>query len=155
MPQSTNNSTPSSPQSPSHDISSHTHPSPTDTPSTDPNTTHPPPPPRHSGRVSKPSVRLQGYHLYHVQHPSASSSSMSGTRYPLSHYVSYAHISPSHRSFACAITITVEPISFEQTHSDPNWRAAMDAELLALDQQNTWTLTRLPPDHRAMGYKWV
>ncbi|KAM1740365.1 hypothetical protein ACFX11_015945 [Malus domestica] len=31
----------------------------------------------------------------------------------------------------------------------------MDAELLALDQQNTWTLTRLPPGHRAIGCKWV
>lgn len=115
----------------------------------------PPPAPRHSGHVSKPSVRLQGYHLYHVQHPNASSSSMSGTRYPLSHYVSYAYLSPSHRSFVCAITTTVEPTSFEQAHSDPNWRAAMDAELLALDQQNTWTLTRLPPGHRTIGCKWV
>lgn len=75
---------------------------------------------------------------------------MSGIHYPLSHYVSYANLSPSHRSFACAITT-----SFEQVNSDPNWRAAMDAELLALDQQNTWTLTGLPPGHRTIGCKWV
>lgn len=80
---------------------------------------------------------------------------MSGTRYPLSHYVSYAHLSPSHRSFACAISTLVEPTTFAQANGDPQWRAAMDSELLALEQNNTWTLTTLPPGHRAIGCKWV
>ncbi|KAM2555190.1 hypothetical protein TB2_019236 [Malus domestica] len=113
--------------------------------------------PRHSHRIPKPSVRLQGYHLYHVNSlaPGATSSSMSGTRYPLSHYVTHAHLSPSHRSFACAISTIVEPTTFEQANNDPKWQAAMQSELLALEQNHTWTLTRLPPGHRAIGCRWV
>ncbi|KAM2634977.1 hypothetical protein EV1_025388 [Malus domestica] len=113
--------------------------------------------PRHSHRIPKPSVRLQGYHLYHVNSlaPGATSSSMSGTRYPLSHYVTHAHLSPSHRYFACAISTIVEPTTFEQANNDPKWQAAMQSELLALEQNHTWTLTRLPPGHRAIGCRWV
>ncbi|KAM1644691.1 hypothetical protein ACFXTN_005942 [Malus domestica] len=80
---------------------------------------------------------------------------MSGTRYPLSHYVTYAYLSPSHCSFACALSTIVELTTFEQANNDPQWQAAMQSELLALEQNHTWTLTRLPPGHRAIGCKWV
>ena len=31
----------------------------------------------------------------------------------------------------------------------------MDAEIVTLEANNTWTLTPLPPHNRAMGCKWV
>ncbi|KAM1046992.1 hypothetical protein PS2_026160 [Malus domestica] len=46
-------------------------------------------------------------------------------------------------------------MTFEQAKTDPKWREAMAAELLALEQNNTWTITSLPPSHRAIGCKWV
>ena len=31
----------------------------------------------------------------------------------------------------------------------------MDAKILALEANNTWTITSLPPGKKPIGYKWV
>lgn len=36
-----------------------------------------------------------------------------------------------------------------------HWKAAMEEELAALEENNTWTLCSLPPGKRAIGCKWV
>jgi hypothetical protein len=61
----------------------------------------------------------------------------SGTRYPLSHYLSYSRISSSNCAFLANITAHREPRSYDQAVHDPLWQDAMNAELEALQQNNT------------------
>ena len=84
-----------------------------------------------------------------------SSSSRSGTRYPLSHCLSYKSLSVNHRHFVNNITSVVEPKTYEQALNDPKWCEAMQTELSALENQKTWSLVPLPPHCRPIGSKWV
>lgn len=49
----------------------------------------------------------------------------------------------------------LEPTSFHQAVQFSEWRDAMDKEIHALELNNTWTLTPLPPGKTPIGYKWV
>jgi hypothetical protein len=48
-----------------------------------------------------------------------------------------------------------EPVSVEQALEETCWKDAMQAELQAIRDNNTWSLSELPKDHRAIGLKWV
>nr|CAE03285.2 OSJNBb0046P18.1 [Oryza sativa Japonica Group] len=48
-----------------------------------------------------------------------------------------------------------EPASLAEAEADPNWRGAMQDELDAIVDNDTWSLTDLPHGHRAIGLKWV
>ncbi|VVA19853.1 Hypothetical predicted protein, partial [Prunus dulcis] len=134
---------------------------------TEPNssvTAHPSPPlepTRHSTRPTRPPIWHRDYKvshaMLHTQVPLSDSmpSSKKGTHYPLSNFVSYARLSPAHRSFLAVISGQTEPASYYQAANDPNWQQAMTAEITALEQNNTWTLTSLPHGHKPIGCKWV
>ena len=110
---------------------------------------------RRSSRVSKPPSYLQAYHCNQVTIVPTLNLPQSGTSYPLSSFLSYDHLSPSYKSFCCSISSIVEPQFYSQAVSDPKWQAAMDAEIAALEANNTWTLTPLPPNKKAIRCKWV
>ncbi|KAL0340294.1 UNVERIFIED_CONTAM: Copia protein [Sesamum radiatum] len=48
-----------------------------------------------------------------------------------------------------------EPRTFAEANKHPQWRAAMDKELEALENNSTWDLTTLPAGKRAIGSRWV
>ncbi|MFS7985345.1 putative RNA-directed DNA polymerase [Helianthus anomalus] len=48
-----------------------------------------------------------------------------------------------------------EPRNYKEASSDKKWIEAMKAELDSINKNNTWSLTELPRDHKAIGLKWT
>ena len=75
--------------------------------------------------------------------------------YPISSYVSYNQLSPASRSFIASLDSITIPTTLHQALSHSGWRAAMEEEMMALEQTGTWTLVDLPKGKKAIGCKWV
>ena len=75
--------------------------------------------------------------------------------YPISSYVSYNQLSPASRSFIASLDSITIPTTLHQALSHSGWRAAMEEEMMALEQSGTWTLVDLPKGKKAIGCKWV
>ena len=48
-----------------------------------------------------------------------------------------------------------EPANYNEATKDNNWKQAMQLELDALQQNNTWELVTLPIEKKPIGSKWV
>ncbi|KZV47100.1 retrovirus-related Pol polyprotein from transposon TNT 1-94, partial [Dorcoceras hygrometricum] len=48
-----------------------------------------------------------------------------------------------------------DPVTFEDAMQETKWRNAMDAEIAAIEKNNTWTLTELPQGQKTIGVKWI
>lgn len=51
-----------------------------------------------------------------------------------------------------------EPQTIQEARSSarwPQWKKAMEEEIRTINERNTWELTDLPPNRRALGVKWV
>lgn len=112
---------------------------------------------RRSSRPIKVPTHLQDYHVNHATllTPGVISSSASSTKYPLSQYISYSNFSSAYQHFVQNISHLVEPDTYEQAIKDPKWIQAMQTELKALQENNTWTMVSLPRGHKPIGCKWV
>ncbi|XP_004514759.1 uncharacterized protein [Cicer arietinum] len=66
--------------------------------------------------------------------------------YPISSILSYNNLSPTHFSLVSAISFVQEPHTYKHAIKHPFWIQAMDSEIQALTQNNTWILTPLPHD---------
>lgn len=75
--------------------------------------------------------------------------------YSIASVLSYSNISSAHKNFIACMSSIKEPSSFSQAVNDLYWQQAMQTELEALERNNTWTLTTLPPDKTAIGCKWI
>ena len=78
-----------------------------------------------------------------------------GTAHPLSSYLSYTNVSTNHKAFTTNLTLLKEPSSFSQAVHHLQWREAMQHEIVALQENKTWSLVPLPPSKRPIGCKWV
>ncbi|KAL6225514.1 hypothetical protein ACLB2K_004364 [Fragaria x ananassa] len=52
-------------------------------------------------------------------------------------------------------TSDTDPINFEEVVHNPEWKTAMNLEMLAIERNGTWELTDLPKGAKKIGVKWV
>ena len=111
---------------------------------------------RKSSRVPKPPAYLTDFKCSTiVSDPLTSSANKSGTHYPLSTYLNSSKLSSNYAHFCSLISVIPEPISYQEAVKDPNWQATMASEIAALEANQTWVITPLPTQKRAIGCKWV
>ena len=46
-------------------------------------------------------------------------------------------------------------MNFDEDFTDRRWRQATKDDIQSIEKKNTWELTTLPKDHRAIGVKCV
>jgi hypothetical protein len=116
---------------------------------------------RKSTRPHKAPRYLQEFHCNSASLSTASHSSSTtaqgiiSTNFPLSNYLSYSNLAPCYHSFVLNASTIREPTSFQEASQDPKWCEAMQAELAALEANNTWTIQPLPHGKVPIGSKWV
>lgn len=76
-------------------------------------------------------------------------------RYPLSAYANYTGCTNSYQKYALTLLLDNEPQTFAQAGKHIEWLDAMKNEIQALETNNTWELSTLPPGKRDIGCKWV
>ncbi|XP_019167151.1 PREDICTED: uncharacterized protein LOC109162901 [Ipomoea nil] len=70
-------------------------------------------------------------------------------------FISYDNLQPSHKFCTLSISSTHELQSYNEVVKHEEWRKAMQTEIEALVENNTWTLTDLPPGKIPIGGRWV
>lgn len=103
-------------------------------------------PPRKFSKHSKPPLWLQDF---------VTKSKSTTCSFPLSNYMSYTHLSPSYSSIISAYSAITETSSYKEVALDPQWVYAMNLEIAALEDNNTWTFVNFPPGEKPIGWKWV
>ncbi|KAK4408085.1 Retrovirus-related Pol polyprotein from transposon RE2 [Sesamum angolense] len=89
---------------------------------------------------------------YPAPSPAPVDSTTSSSVSPVPEYSSLtppsAHVptlrSPTHMLFLAQVNVIHEPRTFAEANKHPQWKAAMDKELEALENNSTWDLTTLP-----------
>ncbi|KAG7599411.1 Reverse transcriptase RNA-dependent DNA polymerase [Arabidopsis suecica] len=101
-------------------------------------------------RKKNPPVKLADYvtMLLHQPHPSV-------TPYPIDNFLSSSRFTEPYQAFLLAITSGVEPQFYKDAILDENWRDAVQDEIVALEDNGTWTVETLPKGKKALGCKWV
>ncbi|CAL2246130.1 unnamed protein product [Prunus armeniaca] len=97
---------------------------------------------RYPTRDRHPPTRLQDYVTY-------------TTRHPITNFIAYHKVSPSHVTFLSAISSNHEPQSFQEANLQEVWRTAMKEELQALDDNHTWSIVKLPKGKKIVGSRWI
>jgi hypothetical protein len=97
---------------------------------------------RVSIRTRQPPSRMQDYVTYNV-------------RYPISKFMSYHRLSPTHSAFLTSISNVHEPKNFKEAQSQPVLQQAMHKELKALTENHTWSIVSLPAGKEVVGCRWI
>lgn len=53
-----------------------------------------------------------------------------------------------------ALRVT-EPLNYKEATQSEGWKAAMETEMQALEENGTWELPKLPEGKKAINCKWV
>lgn len=68
--------------------------------------------------------------------------------------IRYQNVTEVYFSYSFAL-IAADPMTFEEAKMNSKWIAAMNGEMEAVHKNQTWELTTLPKEKRAIGLKWV
>jgi hypothetical protein len=80
---------------------------------------------------------------------------LSSINHPISQYISYFGFSDSYWAFIRKLESVSIPRSVFAALQDPKWVTAMQAEMNALQVNQTWELVPLPAGEKIVGCKWV
>lgn len=83
------------------------------------------------------------------------SSATSSTEHPISNLLSYDALSDAFMIFINAVNSIPEPSSYTQARKLKEWCDAMNIEITALEDNDTWFVCSLPDGKKAVGCKWV
>jgi len=108
---------------------------------------------RRSNRNRVPPKYLTDYHCNLLN--GIENETNSYVKYPLNSVLSYNNLTSSHLHYTLSISTNVEPKSYFEAIKSKEWTQAMQEELLALQQNNTWSFTKLPLGKIPIGSKWV
>ena len=64
-------------------------------------------------------------------------------------------LSPEFMCFLSTLVSQKDPKGFKEAVKNPGWCDAMDAELRALEENETWEEAELPPDKKAINCHWL
>lgn len=82
-------------------------------------------------------------------------SKQTNNQYPLFQPQDLAHLPQEYLSSLANVLTVQEPTNYKQAKTDTRWVAAIGKELKALEENDTWELTSLPPGQKAISSKWV
>lgn len=69
--------------------------------------------------------------------------------------VTTTSVNPTFACFLSTLSQTSDPVFFKEAVKHETWVQAMNTELAALEQNNTWDIMPLPPGQRAIGSMWL
>lgn len=75
--------------------------------------------------------------------------------YPIQAYLTFDYMSTSHCAFLTVLSSSQEPKTFKKASSNLTWKKAIQEELQALDDNNTWDIVQLPPGKKIVGCRWI
>lgn len=101
-------------------------------------------PSRRSNRHSRPLLWLQDF----VTHPKGNTFSC-----PMSNQLYYSHLSSAYRKVLQAYSVQCKPVLFKEAVAGPAWVKAIQLEIAALKNNNTWSIIDFPPSEKAIGYR--
>lgn len=73
----------------------------------------------------------------------------------MSNYISYENLSHKYRALIGKLEDVQVPRSVYEALQNPLWKQAVNEELQALQQNNTWEITALPSRKTIVGCKWI
>ncbi|CAJ2674628.1 unnamed protein product [Trifolium pratense] len=107
----------------------------------------PPPQARISSRLKRPPSHLADYVCNTTLNYT--------TPYPIQNYTSHDQLSKDQLAYTLSLLTDTEPSSYTEACKHDCWVKAMQSELQALQQNNTWTIVPLPSGIKPIGSKWV
>ncbi|KAK8942413.1 hypothetical protein KSP39_PZI009480 [Platanthera zijinensis] len=77
------------------------------------------------------------------------------TKHSIHDVVYYARLSPAGRRFALSLSANAVPVNYQEALAFPHWKEAIDEEMKALTERDTWNLVPTPLGVDVVGCRWV